>query len=71
MVNRLHLPERTALGLLEAASGGRIRNASYRVSADVSNNLASRDLKLLVDAGLLVPEGPAARAILRCGPRGA
>jgi Fic family protein len=56
-VNRRHLPERTALGLLEAASGGRIRNASYRVSADVSNNLASRDLKLLVDAGLLVPEG--------------
>jgi Fic family protein len=57
IVQRVGLPERTALGLLEAASGGRIRNASYRVSADVSNNLASRDLKSLVDAGLLVPEG--------------
>lgn len=62
-----------ALGLIEAAFGGRIRNASYRVSTDVSNNLASRDLKALVDASLLVPEGerrgryyvasPAVRAI--------
>ena len=56
-VKKVGLPERTALGLLEAASGGRIRNASYRVSADVSNNLASRDLKSLVDANLLVPAG--------------
>ena len=51
------LPDRTALALLQAASGSRLRNASYRVSADLSKNLASRDLKLLVDAGLLVPEG--------------
>jgi Fic family protein len=51
------LPERTALALVEAAFGRRVRNASYRVSADVSNNLASRDLKSLVDAGLLLPEG--------------
>ena len=34
-----------------------MRNSSYRVSADISNNLASRDLKALVDAELLVPEG--------------
>jgi hypothetical protein len=51
------LPERTALGLLEAASGFEVRNASYRVTADISNNLASRDLKSLVDAKLLVAEG--------------
>ncbi len=51
------LQERMALGLLEAAFGSRVRNASYRVSTDVSNNLASRDLKLLTDAGLLIPEG--------------
>lgn len=51
------LPERTALALVEAATGLRVRNASYRVSAAVSNNLASRDLKTLVDAGLLVAEG--------------
>lgn len=57
LITRLGLPERTALALLEALSGLRVRNASYRVSADISNNLASRDLKALVDAGLLVPQG--------------
>ncbi len=51
------LPERTAIGLLEAATGLKVRNASYRVTTDISNNLASRDLKALVDAGLLVAEG--------------
>ena len=51
------LPERTAMALLQAAFGSRVRNTSYRVSADISKNLASRDLKALVDAGLLVPEG--------------
>ena len=50
-------PDRTVLALLQAAFGIRFRNASYRVSADVSQNLASRDLKALVDAKLLVPEG--------------
>ena len=45
------------MALLQAAFGSRVRNSSYRVSADVSNNLASRDLKALVDASLLVPEG--------------
>ncbi len=56
-VARHGLPERTAIGLLEAAAGLKVRNASYRVTTDVSNNLASRDLKALVDAGLLVAEG--------------
>jgi Fic family protein len=57
IVNEKGLPSRTALGLLEAAFGTRVRNASYRVSTDVSHNLASRDLKLLVDAGLLEAKG--------------
>ena len=51
------LPDRMALALIQAAFGTRVRNSSYRVSADVSKNLASRDLKVLVDIGLLVPEG--------------
>lgn len=51
------LHERMALGLLEAAFGSRVRNASYRVSTGISNNLASRDLKQLVDKGLLVAQG--------------
>ncbi len=57
LVTSLGLPERTALALLESLSGLRVRNASYRVSSDISNNLASRDLKALVDAELLVPQG--------------
>ena len=51
------LPERTSIALIEAALGYRVRNASYRVAAGISNNLASRDLKTLVDEGLLVPAG--------------
>ena len=51
------LPERSAMALLQAAFGSRVRNSSYRVSADVSKNLAGRDLKALVDADLLIPEG--------------
>ena len=51
------LAERMAMALLQAAFGGRVRNSSYRVSAEISNNLASRDLGELVRAGLLVPEG--------------
>lgn len=57
LVKARGFPDRTAMALLQAAFGSKVRNSSYRVSADVSNNLASRDLKALVDAGLLVPEG--------------
>lgn len=57
LVTKHEFPDRTALGLLEAVSGLRVRNASYRATADVSNNLASRDLKALVDAKLLVAQG--------------
>ena len=57
LVAAKRLPDRMAMALVQAALGGSVRNASYRVSADVSKNLASRDLKQLMDAGLLVPEG--------------
>jgi Fic family protein len=56
-VRKHGLPERTALALLEAAAGWRVRNSSYRVAAGISGNLASRDLKALLDAGLLKAEG--------------
>jgi len=57
LVARYGLPERTTMALIEAGFGLRVRNASYRAGVDISNNLASRDLKGLVDAGLLIPEG--------------
>jgi Fic family protein len=55
--SRRGLPERSIPALAEAALGLRIRNGTYRKSADISDNVASRDLKLLSGAGLLVPQG--------------
>jgi Fic family protein len=54
---QLGLPDRTVVVLAEAALGLKARNATYRKNADVSENLASRDLKQLVGAGLLVAMG--------------
>ena len=56
-VTKHGLQERASLALIEAATGLKVRNASYRVSADISNNLASRDLKMLVEAKLLIAQG--------------
>ena len=51
------MPERMIVALFDAASGFRVRNATYRVGAEVSDQTASRDLKELSDAGLLLPHG--------------
>ncbi len=62
-VAQLRLPERTVAGLWDAAMGYRVRNATYRAifeeSAEepISEAVASRDLRQLVEAGLLVPRG--------------
>lgn len=57
------LPERVIPVLFDAASGLRVRNATYRASLEdsgedaVSEQTASRDLQRLVEAGLLRPAG--------------
>jgi Fic family protein len=51
------LPDRAILVLADAAIGLRVRNATYRSIAEISENLASKDLKSLVAEGLLVPHG--------------
>lgn len=51
------LPDRTIFALADAAMGHNVRNPTYRKVADITANLASRDLKLLVDQGLLEPTG--------------
>jgi Fic family protein len=57
------VPGRTVAVLWDAAMGYRVRNATYRAifeeSAEdpISEAVASRDLRQLVDAGLLVPKG--------------
>ncbi|HEV2756224.1 MAG TPA: Fic family protein [Actinomycetota bacterium] len=51
------LPERSISALFEAARGFRVRNATYRPLSEVTEQTATRDLKQLVNAGLLVPKG--------------
>jgi Fic family protein len=51
------LPDRVTTALVNAAFGYRIRNSSYRTYADVSEQVSSRDLKLLVHEKLLVATG--------------
>lgn len=51
------LPERLLLALADAALGLSVRNATYRTAAEISDNLAGRDLKTLADAGLLIAQG--------------
>ena len=51
------LPDRAMLVLADAALGMRVRNSTYRSIAEVTENLASKDLKVLVVEGLLVPQG--------------
>jgi Fic family protein len=56
-VKRHGLPDRMVGALVNAAFGLRIKNTNYRIAADVSENVASRDLKELVDNGLLIASG--------------
>lgn len=51
------VPARLIYALADAAVGWRVRNATYRPVAEVSEQLATRDLGLAVKAGLLVPKG--------------
>jgi Fic family protein len=54
---KTNLPERVIQPIWDAAIGYKIRNAMYRKSAEVSENLASRDFNGLVRQGLLTPHG--------------
>lgn len=56
-IAQARLPERTIFAAIDAALGYRIRNAHYRAAAEISDDLASRDLKALVDSGYLIPSG--------------
>lgn len=58
-VHRLGLPDRSVGAVWDAALGFRVRNSTYRGFAEVSLAVAGRDLKSLVSAGLLTPQGNA------------
>jgi Fic family protein len=57
VVKRNKLPDRMEVPLFDAALGFQLTNTSYRLHADVTDALASRDLKRLCDAELLNPKG--------------
>lgn len=56
-ISRRSLPPRSDVSLVHAAMGLRLRNSTYRSEAGVTYDVAGRDLKFLVDAGLLEPVG--------------
>ena len=57
IVKEKGLPDRSYMTMVDAAMGYRIRSVHYRNSAEVSPVVASRDLRALVEAGLLESVG--------------
>jgi Fic family protein len=57
MLTERGVNERAVPAVVDAAFGYRIRRSHYVRSAEVSEQVASRDLKILVDHGLLTAEG--------------
>jgi Fic family protein len=53
----LGMPDRCDSPLMDAAFGYNVRNQRYREESGISDVVASRDLRKLSDAGLLVPVG--------------
>lgn len=56
-VERQGLPERSIAALSDAALGYKLRNATYRKSADVALVVAGRDLRHAAESGFLVAQG--------------
>lgn len=56
-VSDAKLPERAAFALFDAASGLRVRTSSYAKDVEIEVPSAARDLRMLVAAGFLEPQG--------------
>jgi Fic family protein len=56
-LRRDRLPERATWALFDAASGLRVRTSSYAKDAEIETASAARDLRMLVAAGFLEPQG--------------
>lgn len=56
-VQRAGVPNRTIFALFDAAQRLRVTNRGYKEHGDVSEHVGGRDLKRLVDVGLLEPRG--------------
>jgi Fic family protein len=57
LIAQFKLPERTFYALADTTQGFRLVNARYRKAAEISQNLASRDLAHLCGLGLLEAHG--------------
>jgi hypothetical protein len=57
LVEKYTLPERTFFALADTTQGFRLVNSRYRSVAEISQNLASRDLAHLCKLGLLEAHG--------------
>lgn len=62
-----HLMERMQMALFDASLGFRVTNTRYRTDTDVTEVVASRDLKKLCDVGLLTPHGEKRGRYYRAG----
>ena len=62
------LPERFTLALYDAAVGYKVRNSTYRHIAEITETLASRDLKTMVSNGLLMADGETRGRAYRASP---
>jgi Fic family protein len=57
LANKSGLPERTIPAMVDASFGRKVRNTTYRTITGVSDVVASRDLKVLVEAGFFQKSG--------------
>ena len=69
LIENAKLPDRASVPLFDAALGFRLTNSRYRVDAEVTELVASRDLKRLCDAGLLTAVGEKRGRIYRASPK--
>jgi Fic family protein len=56
-LRRRNLNQRMIYALYDAAIGFRVKSERYRIAADVSPQVAAKDLSVLVHEGLLIPKG--------------
>jgi Fic family protein len=74
LVTELGYNERMIVALYDAASGFRVRNAVYRASFEdgdsaMTEQIATRDLRQLIEGGLLVPHGASRGRYYTAGKR--
>ena len=67
-ISRHGLPSRLIFAIADGAIGYRVRNSSYRNIAELSDIMASRDLKAAVDAGLLMAVGERRGRVYKAPP---